>query len=262
MDRVFSKIYQTYNYQQFKILEYNRDITRFDLLNESIATEGIKNPILVDEEFNIIDGQHRYTYAKELGKPIIYYVTPKKSENDVVEINTTAKRWQISDYIRHYANQGNNEYLRLNESIQNMPFIRPTDIICVGYGLIDRRKVKILDVVKQGKFRFKSYADFLKVAQYYRQFIEATQIRSVAGVFLAYYNLFTVIDFDKERLLRNVNSGNTRDRLIGVSNFRVILKELVDAYNKNGIVIQYTQTESIDFLITNERKKFIIRGLN
>ena len=70
MDRIYSKIYRTYNYDKFKILDYNRDITRFDLLNKSIANEGIKNPILVDEDFNILDGQHRYTYAND-GKLLI-----------------------------------------------------------------------------------------------------------------------------------------------------------------------------------------------
>lgn len=261
MDQVFSKIYQTYNYQQFNILKYNRDITKFDLLNKSISVEGIKNPILVDEQFNIIDGQHRYTYAKEHGKPIIYYVAAKSSKDDIVEINTTAKRWQIIDYIQHYAEQGNQEYIKLKDAVEGTRDVRPMDIVCVGYGLIDRRKVKVLEPLKQGKFTFKSYADFLKVVQYYQKFIEATQVRSVSGVFLAYYNLFTIVDFDKNRLIRNVNSGNTKNRLLGVTNFGVILKELVDAYNKNGIVIQYTQTESIDFLITNERKEFIIRRL-
>lgn len=259
MDRIYSKIYRTYNYDKFKILDYNRDITRFDLLNKSIANEGIKNPILVDEDFNILDGQHRYTYAKENEKPIIYFFVNARTHNDVVEINTTSKRWQIIDYIEHYAKQTNKEYMRLYDAIKDMPYIRQTDIICVGYGLIDRRKVKILELVKKGEFTFRNYAEFLKIAQYYKQFIEATQINSVAGVFLAYYNLYTIIDFDKERLLRNVNSGNTRERLLGVSNFNYILKEFVAAYNKNRVQIHYTQTESVDFLITNDRKKYIIR---
>ena len=78
-DLIAISVYQTREYDKFIIdSEYNREV---DLKHVKKLEECFKNagdfgkvyPIIVDDKFRIIDGQHRFTARKKLGL-IIYYI--------------------------------------------------------------------------------------------------------------------------------------------------------------------------------------------
>jgi transposase-like protein len=55
-------------------------------LVESIKQYGIKNPIIMDENGDIIDGHHRDEIAKELGIECEYKITTDLDENQKIEL--------------------------------------------------------------------------------------------------------------------------------------------------------------------------------
>ena len=69
---------KTKDYEKFSIKSYNRNLNRNHIneLKEKFATIGYKDylPILVNENYEIIDGQHRFVACKESGLPIVYQV--------------------------------------------------------------------------------------------------------------------------------------------------------------------------------------------
>jgi uncharacterized protein YutD len=81
----------------------------------------IINPIMVNENLEIIDGQHRFTASKELGLPIYYIVEQGGRLEDVQVLNTNTKNWTLSDYIDSYCNLGNENYLKIKEFISIFP---------------------------------------------------------------------------------------------------------------------------------------------
>lgn len=65
----------------------------------------------VGERLAILDGQHRFYAAQQLGHPIHYVVT--ESDIDAAKLNETQKPWNPRDYAGSFAQQGSVEYQTL-----------------------------------------------------------------------------------------------------------------------------------------------------
>jgi hypothetical protein len=95
----------TREYDQFKFLQGNRPINQSHVLNlrKSIMDNYVPTPIIVNEEKQIIDGQHRYIVLKELNLPMFYVTTSGKiSLDDIRQINKNAKNWDFADYLHSH----------------------------------------------------------------------------------------------------------------------------------------------------------------
>lgn len=105
---------ETTNYSKFKLLRSNRPISRglVERLKQSIGKIGYQKSreILINDQFEIIDGQHRFTACQELEIPVPYEIREKVkgvSDNDVmIELNSKQNVWRLSEYIGHYAKEG------------------------------------------------------------------------------------------------------------------------------------------------------------
>jgi hypothetical protein len=59
----------------------------------------------------IVDGQHRFEIAKELGLPVWFVET--ENHVDVVVINNSQKAWSFRDYAGSFAQRGSKDYQKL-----------------------------------------------------------------------------------------------------------------------------------------------------
>lgn len=105
---------KTKNYEQFKFLEGNRAINANHLfqLTKSILKNNLLsvNPILVNEDMHVIDGQHRLEVAKANDLDIYYIILTGATIEQVIELNATVRPWTVRDFILSYANRGNKAY--------------------------------------------------------------------------------------------------------------------------------------------------------
>ena len=71
-DTQIGEIYETKNYDKFSYLKSNRPINqmRVNNIKNSIDQIGQVEPIMVDEAFKIIDGQHRFEACMALEKQV------------------------------------------------------------------------------------------------------------------------------------------------------------------------------------------------
>jgi hypothetical protein len=107
------EIYTTTNYEMFGRIAGNRAINSNSVkkLVSSIKDYGLINPITVNENLEIIDGQHRLEACKYLGIPVKYMMTEKNCDSRVVQsINSTQHSWTLLDAIKSYAETGNTTY--------------------------------------------------------------------------------------------------------------------------------------------------------
>lgn len=121
------KIYQTSNYKKFKTLLGNREVPKSKTIKlvKSIKTNGyIFNPISVNEKFEIIDGQGRFSALKELGLPIDYYIIPDASIKECIVLNLNTQNWNQLDFIKSFAEQGNINYQRFLCLLKVNPEVR------------------------------------------------------------------------------------------------------------------------------------------
>lgn len=114
--RETKQIHTTTNYDLFKFMEGNRSVSekRANSIGESIDKNGyIFNPIIVNEKMEIINGQGRFTALKKRGMPIDYMVAEGVGVNGCRALNTTMQKWNIFDWVKSYADIGNENYLNL-----------------------------------------------------------------------------------------------------------------------------------------------------
>ena len=109
-------VYVTKDYSIFKRLIGNRDIpeSRISKIVESIQTIGwVHNPIIVNEKMEVIDGQGRLTALQRLKMPIEYIIAEGAGNKECIYMNMNMVNWKLPDFIKSYAEQGNENYQRL-----------------------------------------------------------------------------------------------------------------------------------------------------
>ena len=117
------KIYSTKDYARVSFLDNNRIVksSHVDMLKKSIKNIDLTkyNPIKVDANLRIIDGQHRFHACMELGLPIYYVVlNGVDAEQAMIIDNQNNKKWEMMDWLRYRANKNGGCYKQLLDFVQ------------------------------------------------------------------------------------------------------------------------------------------------
>ena len=97
-------IYETDEYNAFRLLEGNRDIRHSNKIIKSIQEIGLlMSPILVNERFEIIDGQGTFSACKALGLPVRYVIQNGIGVKEAQYLNKFQTNWKLDDYIHSYS---------------------------------------------------------------------------------------------------------------------------------------------------------------
>ena len=117
------KIQSTKDYSQFKTIRENREIAvgHVKKLIKSIEWSDMTEftPIIVNENMEILDGQHRLEAAKRLNIPVNYIVSNKGDIETIRLLNSNSRRWFLKDYVDSFAKGGRSEYKQLKEFVEN-----------------------------------------------------------------------------------------------------------------------------------------------
>lgn len=114
----------TKDYSIFKEFSSNREVDRkhVNKLVQSIQKRNLLgvNPIVVDNNMRVIDGQHRLAAAQILGVEI-YYVQENINRKDISLLNSNQKNWTAMDYINFYTIEKVPAFLQLSDLINHYP---------------------------------------------------------------------------------------------------------------------------------------------
>lgn len=117
MKNVVNHVLETSNYDLFKVIKGNRIINKSHVskLKKSMTSKYLVSPIIVNEKFQIIDGQHRFTSAKQLKLPIRYIVVEGYGLEEVQALNQNTTNWKNIDFLNAYCDLGYEEYLKVRK---------------------------------------------------------------------------------------------------------------------------------------------------
>lgn len=106
-------------YNKFSFMRSNRDISKSNVekIKKSFIEHGwFGGPIIVDPNFRIIEGQHRYTAAKQLRIPIRYMIFNNPyTIKAIQDSSNTQSKWKATDNLKSLADSGNLNFKRLYE---------------------------------------------------------------------------------------------------------------------------------------------------
>lgn len=133
------KIETTDNYQKFKRIKGNRKINKAHVnkLTTAISEDPQileYNPIVVNEKWEIIDGQHRFEAIKRLRLPVYYTQVPGLTLTNVQNLNSNSKVWSPKDYAVAYVEHGNVNYKRYLDHKNKYGLNHESTIAYVGIG--------------------------------------------------------------------------------------------------------------------------------
>jgi hypothetical protein len=190
---------ETKEYQKFTFLRANRAINKKNVerIKESIREWGVipGRPVLVDSDFNIIDGQHRFLALKDLGFAIPYEVIGGDVLGKTMALNSCQDHWQLIDFVKSYAEQGMDNYRKLLkfEEKNNLGFTNSLHL-CFGF------KAKSHDIKKGRNFEFIENAN--EIADFINN-LEEVSFKTTKAFVYAVYVLFNKADLEQRTIIRN-----------------------------------------------------------
>ena len=130
------EIYKSCDYDKFKFLDYNRAVINARKLEKSIKEIDITDccPIVVTKDFYIIDGQHRFSICKKLGRPIYYVIFSGDAERAMVNLNVNATIWRQQEWFEYYCGKQVPVYLALRDFMEQYPKMGISNAILIFSG--------------------------------------------------------------------------------------------------------------------------------
>lgn len=207
--KVEYNVYITKDYSIFKRLVGNRDIpeSRISKIVESINTIGwVRNPIIVNEKMEVIDGQGRLTALQRLKMPVEYIIAEGAGNKECIYMNMNMVNWKLPDFIKSYAEQGNENYQRLL-SLMERYANGNLDIISTAVYRLSKSKHRD---IKQGTLQLteQQYRDAVPRLEFIKPILDEIDEKKIPGSIvtlmqtLIYY--YDYPEVDKERLKYSV----------------------------------------------------------
>lgn len=128
-----NQIYKTKDYNLFKFREDNRPLVDSHVreLMDSMRKNGwIQGSyVVVNEKYEVIDGQHRLMGGMELGLPIIFTIEKHTGFDTIQKLNMKQKNWTKYNQIDGMVKLKNQNYITLNEYMKKYPEFKLTEML-------------------------------------------------------------------------------------------------------------------------------------
>lgn len=256
-----NKVYKTNELEIFKQIEGNRppNPQHIKRLSQSIKEFGLLcNPILVNENMEVIDGQHRLLAAKKVESEIYYIILKGYNLTEVHALNLNQKNWTKKDFMYGYADMGIESYFKLRDFHKKNNDFTLNDCIAMcsnttsgsSFGMAQKysktntnTKTGISNITQSfeegtwvGKdFKVaQDYADKIKLIKpYYINYNRSTFV----GTMLS---LFTNKDFDFNEFMHKLRLQPTA--LIDCANraqYKMLIEDIYNYRSRNKVSLRY-----------------------
>lgn len=245
------KVYETYDYQLFSFIRTNRviDESRVKKIADEIKTEGLLfSPIIVNENLEIIEGQHRakaLIYLESLGHPypLYFIIQPGYSTKEMIVFNKNLDKWKKRDYLRHYVEVGSEAYIHFNDFLDSFPWLPQTGAEAifsansggVNTNVVFHGKNVRKKTFENGSMLVPSSLDVIydwarkieKIGDYYDGFSRANFIRTMV-------TLLKNENFNYDHFIKKLSgSGGKRYPLFDVGSVELYRERINMIYNHN-----------------------------
>lgn len=235
--RKINTVYLTTNYDQFRVLDGNRAVTatRVNKIKKSIQTVGyIPNPIIINENYEVIDGQGRLQACRELQEPIAFIKVPGIGIKECISMNINQGNWTLTDYIQSYSDRDNISYRYLINLLHKYPKIRTYTVLhAVSVKGTDGANNSVKKEIMEGSFicteeLYEQAIVRLDYAEKFRPLFEGLHGGDNAKL-IAIIDCNELGTIDMDRLYKQVSMF--ADQLNGLSTERQVMATLEQIYN-------------------------------
>lgn len=220
------------NYNMFKFLDQNRETMdgHISHLMTSIKESGQVHPIVVNQNFEIIDGQNRFKACKLLGIPVMYIISNDASIKDVILMNNTQVGWKMKDYMRCFSNpkhDNHKEYLAVKGFMEEYSLNYSIGLYLLSNGKGDEYG---REAFKKGTYKIKNMKKAKQMADVLTKIKAfAPDLVIIMRFCMAYFKLSELDGFDIETSISQLKKY--RRKIDGAISFEDYLQRVKDTYN-------------------------------
>jgi len=220
------------DYGMFKFLDQNRETMDRHIadLAASIKESGQIHAIVVNDKFEIIDGQNRFKACKLLGIPVMYLQNKTASIKDVILMNNTQVGWKMKDYLRCFSNKKHDNYAEYVD-VNNFMEEYKLNFSITLYLLSDARSDEYGRVAfKKGTFKVKNMAKAKKMANVLVKIKAfAPDLVLIMRFCMAYFKLSELDRFDVDTSISQLKKY--RRKIDGAISYEDYLQRIKETYN-------------------------------
>jgi len=200
-----SQVHTTNDYFLFKPIDGNRNknLLHINRLKKSMQVNYLFTVIIVNENYEIIDGQHRFDVIKELNLPLHYVMCNGYGLNEVHILNQNSKTWNSDDYLEGYCNLGYLNYIKYAEFKKRYGFGH-AECMTILSGYSNTSGGNTVKIFFAGELKIKDYNKACELAdkiELIGQFYEGYKRRSFVHALL---NLFKNKNFEFIELIQKL----------------------------------------------------------
>ena len=237
------QVHTTTEYSLFKSLNGNRDVNQLHLrrLKESIKKNHLTTIIMVNEKFEIIDGQHRFLICQELKLPINYIISKNYGLNEIQILNANMKNWQAVDYVNGYCDLGYKDYEIFRDFLADYGFsTRLAILLLSGEQENGSNPVSAVTKFKEGLFKVKDLddakimADKLKMIEpFYKGYMRRSFV-------LAMYQMFKNTNFDfSEFLLKLKKQPTMLQDCTNITQYKLLIEDIYNYRRREKVNLRF-----------------------
>lgn len=235
---VSSQVHTTTDYFLFKPIDGNRNknLLHINRLKKSMSENYLFTIIIVNEKYEIIDGQHRFDVIQELKLPLNYVICKGYGLNEVHILNANSRTWNSDDYLEGYCNLGNQHYIKYKE-------FKDT------YGIGHRECMSILSGVEtasavnifyMGDFKIKNYHEACNIIEkilLIQQYYEGTKRRAFIFAML---KLFKNPNFEFTEFLQKLKcQPNSLVDCLNINQYISLIEEIYNYRRREKVNLRY-----------------------
>lgn len=233
-------IYKTTDYDGFVFTDWNRDVTpvRVAKMVNSIKKYGwLPEPVLVNERFEVIDGQSRVKALEKCGLPVEFIVKGGVGMEECKALNLFQQNWGIEDFIDSYVAERNRHYIWLRQLVDEYRGLGKSIVCSIACFPTEQHSGQYADIIKNGDFKVseQNKVEIKGMCTYLERFSEPfKRVKGHRAVFFSALRFIYRMDgVDKERLLRVVTQSAEAHTLASCDTTEGWLINLQELYNKN-----------------------------
>jgi len=176
IEKVQNGHFRTKDYTLFRLIPGNRPISQahVDELVRSYQQYGyLKPPVLINERYQIINGQHTFMAAQALGEWIYFSIMQGARLPEVHALNRYSKDWNTETYMNSFVSQNRPEYVQYK-------------IFKDKYGFGHKDCQTLLSGTSGGEQKYIFWAGNFKATNYLKAVKYAERIKAVQPFYAGY----------------------------------------------------------------------------
>ena len=234
--REMRPVYSTKDYEAFSFITGNRNINKSHLekLRKSILEMYIPVPIVVNENLEIIDGQHRFIICKTEGLALLFIQIKGLNLTHVQKINELMRIWTAEAFMDCYCDLAlESEYREYADYVEYKEFKRK-----YGFGhnetqaILTNQKMfsgNLSERFRNGTFKIVDLRKATHVAERIAKVGKYYQGYKRRGFVLAMLQCFAIPEYNHDRFLSKLSYQTYK--LTDQPNYKQYLQIIQDVYN-------------------------------